>query len=290
MVPHVRELGPPGAVARRSAHLRPGGLRFRRGGAGRAFSLLELLIVVALMTLLAALLLPGLARAGRQARSVQCASNLRQLGHALHMYAADYRGMAMPLAYFSDWPLTYWYGRESTGGIDQTGGFVWPYLRSEVREWGVYECPEQPGGTFDRYQGAGQTVTTTYGYNGYFLSPAATPGWAGQIGHRPWKKLDDLARPQELFVFADTMIDWFGELKNCALLDPPFLYRPPRYWYRNASPTTCFRHDWTANAVHADGHVAGAAPHPDLVTSAAFRLGSAGPDNAPRYVPDWREW
>jgi len=256
------------------------------------FSLVELLVVVAVVALLTTVLLPGLCLARSQARRVKCASNVGQLGHAFHMYAVDYRGMAMPLAYFERWPTTYWFGQERlTGSMDQTRGFLWPYLRSDLREEGVYECPEQPLGTIDVLQGAAGAVTSTYGYNGYYLSPETTPGWAGNIGHRPWQNLDSLDHPQNVFVFADTMIDWFGQLKNCALLDPPFVYsRSSRSWRRNENPTTSFRHGWLANAVHADGHVESLPPNPDLVTSHQFRLGSAGPNNAPHYVPDWREW
>jgi prepilin-type N-terminal cleavage/methylation domain-containing protein/prepilin-type processing-associated H-X9-DG protein len=258
----------------------------------RAFTLVELLVVVAIVATLLAILLPGLGQAQRNARRVKCASNLHQLGHAFHMYTNDYSGLAMPLAYFRDWPVTYWYGQERDAeGVDQTRGFVWPYLHSDVCEYGVYECPEQPLGTIDNLQGAWGTVTSTYGYNGYFLAPRSTPGWAGQIGHRPWQNLDTMIEPQKVFVFADTAIDWFGQLKNCALLDPPFLYHcSSRSWCRNGNPTTAFRHNWLANVVHADGHVEPRPPNPELITSLEFRIGSAGPDDAPHYVPDWLDW
>ena len=78
---------------------------------------------------------------------------------------------------------------------------------------------------------------------------------------------------------------------NNALLDPPFVYsRASQSWSPNASPTSSFRHEWRANAAHADGHVASLPPAPDLITSAEFHIGSVGPDNAPHYVPDWRDW
>lgn len=58
----------------------------------RAFTLVELLVVVAIIALLIAMLLPALSRAREQAKRVSCASNLRQNGLALLMYANDNKG------------------------------------------------------------------------------------------------------------------------------------------------------------------------------------------------------
>jgi prepilin-type N-terminal cleavage/methylation domain-containing protein len=65
----------------------------RRGcpGAG-AFTLIEVLVVVAIIALLVAILLPSLARARTQARSTVCLSYLHQQGVAAIMYAHDARG------------------------------------------------------------------------------------------------------------------------------------------------------------------------------------------------------
>lgn len=57
----------------------------------RAFSLMELLVVIALLSLLAALLLPALVRSKGAAQSAACKSNLRQLGIGLHNFVSEHR-------------------------------------------------------------------------------------------------------------------------------------------------------------------------------------------------------
>lgn len=57
----------------------------------RAFTLIELLVVVAIIALLIAILLPSLARAREQTKSVKCLSNLGQWGKAVVVYTAENR-------------------------------------------------------------------------------------------------------------------------------------------------------------------------------------------------------
>ena len=66
------------------------------------FTLVELLVVISIIALLIALLLPALASARQLAVRTQGASNLQQIGIALHEYANEYRGQ-YPLACVYDY-------------------------------------------------------------------------------------------------------------------------------------------------------------------------------------------
>ena len=58
----------------------------------RAFTLVELMVVTAIIAILAAILYPVFAQAREAARKASCQSNLEQLGMALHLYAHDHDG------------------------------------------------------------------------------------------------------------------------------------------------------------------------------------------------------
>jgi hypothetical protein len=175
--------------------------------------------------------------------------------------------------------------------VQHERGFLSPYLDAGLHERSVYECPSQPWGSY-RAQPSGLSPaqpTSTYGYNGYYLSPPMTPGWNSQIGTQRWKTLADLERPAELFVFADTLLDGTPP-RNNALLDPPELFSNGT-WTTNDSPTTCFRHGGRcACAVRADGSAGAYRAEPGWIVGQRSFTGSVEMKNAPHYVPDWARW
>jgi len=70
------------------------------GGAGTVarggFTIIELLVVVSIIAILAALLLPAINMARSAARKIQCANNIRQVGLAINAYADDWEGIYPP--------------------------------------------------------------------------------------------------------------------------------------------------------------------------------------------------
>src|SRR5687767_4314902 len=84
-----------------------GAWKFDRANCGgvmkrRAFTMVELLVVVGVIALLIAMLMPALRRARQQAQAVQCASNLRQVHSAFAMYANEFKGHFPFPMYYQD--------------------------------------------------------------------------------------------------------------------------------------------------------------------------------------------
>ncbi len=72
-----------------------------------AFTLIELLVVTTILCLLTALLLPALKVAKNSGYSVQCANNLRQLGHLRLLWSADHNQLIVPYVQQYTWAQDY---------------------------------------------------------------------------------------------------------------------------------------------------------------------------------------
>ena len=101
------------------------------------FTLIEILVVLAVLAILTAILLPVFASARHRARMAACASNLHQISLALHQYAADNDG-----SYPLDDPL-----------LAHNPHLVWALLTPYTHNTEVFHCPDALGGSMGRSRG-----------------------------------------------------------------------------------------------------------------------------------------
>jgi prepilin-type N-terminal cleavage/methylation domain-containing protein/prepilin-type processing-associated H-X9-DG protein len=106
----------------------------------RAFSLIELITVIGIIGVLIALLLPALVRLREAAKTLQCASQLHQIGQAIYAYAAQNRGY---IPVYSNW-----HSYPNDLDADDPNGPGWivgltPYIGVHP-DSPVYSCPAFP--------------------------------------------------------------------------------------------------------------------------------------------------
>ncbi len=247
----------------------------------RAFNLIELLVVVAIITLLISILIPSLSAARQQSKTVVCISNLRQLAHGWHAYADEYRDTSVPGVYpkapgGTSNPAN-WYqvgnGRKyRPRWIATVGRFVGlfafdrPSTSDDRQDYDgrAYQCPEADDWMDERNH--------AWGYNYQFLGNARRTN--GRYHNFPVNR-------SRIRSFASTVLGadsmgtaagfaalerkpynnngtGYGELGNHAWsLDPPRLTETSDRGSGDAgSPRTAVdpRHRGKVNAVFCDGH------------------------------------
>ncbi len=105
-----------------------------QGGRNKAaFTLIELLVVIAIIAILASLLLPALARAKVQAKTMACVSNNKQIITALIMYTGDNHDFVPPLneKNFATHTSNWWFQYINNGG----------YITKSTVTNNVWRCP-----------------------------------------------------------------------------------------------------------------------------------------------------
>lgn len=146
----------------------------------RAFTLIELLAVIAILGVLASMVLPATIRAKARATAAPCQNNVRQLQVAWQMYVDDHRG-ALPdnQSRHDGWR---WIGNTNSwaGTTNVVTGSLWPYLMAAA----VYRCPGYA------------RLPRTYSMNGNL------GGRTGEV-QTVVVRYGNIAEPSRLFVFVD---------------------------------------------------------------------------------------
>jgi prepilin-type N-terminal cleavage/methylation domain-containing protein/prepilin-type processing-associated H-X9-DG protein len=128
----------------------------------RGFTLVELMVVLVIIALLMSILFPTFTEARESARKATCSANLRQLGLAFRLYAADYDSLypdhrrdLQDCSYHRGGLLAPDWSRPGSKNWAQA---IFPYVRSHR----VLVCPSNKGGVF-----AGSVPPISYVMNGF---------------------------------------------------------------------------------------------------------------------------
>ncbi len=220
------------------------------------FTLIETLVVVAIIALLLAILLPSLSRARQLARSAQCLNNVRQMAIAAHSYASaqgrfpPYLGSGPDATVSYGWDLQVRYRWEG-GQRKATAkpGLLWQGKTIEA----INQCPSYKGGdNWADYPYTGYNYNSSYvGYCEYY---AEVSGWppvptGGIIVKANPARPEDVQQPAGCAMFGD------GEYVGGAnkFMRSPFKGRDASFSGRSAG-TQGYRHAGRTNVAFCDGH------------------------------------
>ncbi len=173
------------------------------------FTLVELLVVVAIIALLLALLFPAVGAIRASSQRISCANNLHEIGLCTQVYVTSYD--AYPPAYMNNPPPNV-----STGPIGFWTDYLKPYLSKNMS---VYWCPADSNHAPSPWDSA---IILSYGMNSFNFAGNTYCFWYGVKSY-------DVAHPNQVILFADSTSGdyWVGSggvLKNPV----PFVdYRHP---------------------------------------------------------------
>ncbi|HEX8234646.1 MAG TPA: prepilin-type N-terminal cleavage/methylation domain-containing protein [Abditibacteriaceae bacterium] len=187
------------------------------------FTLIEVLIVVCVIAILCAILLPVMSRVRDTAKTTVCASNLRQIGIALEMYANDNK-------YYPPAPAP-----DNCSWADK----MVQYVKSNE----VFECPLALDGEYRPGCGPSETKDELiYHFNGSYLLNNLTVDLNGrQLSQSRLKNPSGTL----LVLDGNSPLGWTGASPNSALLSPKDI----------EEMGVELRHNEGSNVLFADGHV-----------------------------------
>jgi len=285
------------------------GVRSRCRGCWRAFTLIELLVVVAIIALLISVLLPALNQARRSGKRAVCASNIRQLGAANHMYATDHGRLAPFSQFHGSIPNrsgglgvnVRWSWSDDTPGDPRLAfqnGLLYPYLASSVDIAGCpeYETPADLVAFYGQFNLA-YPVAVDYGYNGLLLGFRHSNFYESNpelTGYRSWVgyRLEEIEKSSTIAMFADAGQLMNGQVAPNPTICPPVAVTFPNGWQRALPLASAHgRHlNDSVNVAWVDGHAAAIRVrlYPDqAVDEITERLGYIGPAFATERSMEW---
>lgn len=214
-----------------------------------AFTLLELLVVIALVGFLSVLVLPKAAEMGAAGKSAVCRANLRQLYAAYRLYLDDHGDCFFPWREECEEGTLWYFGLEpkaSSGGegmrrLDKSRARLAPYFD---HVGGIEVCPAFPYCQV-RTKQKFEVASYGYGLNEYLI--AGTPANRGSGIQR----FSEIQRPAETIVWGDAA--QINTWQNPASPAKPMI---EEWYYLSQSPPANFhfRHRGYCQVVMADGH------------------------------------